>query len=272
MPPEPLAPGNARVRRARRLGRKAERLARGLFLAEGWQALAEAGDSVVEVFATPAAAVEHAALLSGRTVHQLDERTLATLTDTVASQGLVAVCRILDRPLAEVLHDRARLVVVCANVRDPGNAGTVIRTADAAGADALVVTGDSVDLYNPKTVRATAGSLWHVPLVRCTDLGEVVEALRGAGFAVLAADGAGEVDLFAAESLLRGRHAWLLGNEAWGLPLELARLADHRVRIPIRGAAESLNLAVAGAICLYSSARVQVDSDPEPDTGPPRSG
>jgi TrmH family RNA methyltransferase len=169
----------------------------------------------------------------------------------------VALCRHLDRPLADLLATPRRLVAICADVRDPGNAGTVIRSADAAGAEAVVLAGSSVDAYNPKTVRATVGSLFHLPLAVEPDAAAAVRAAQGAGLTVLAADGAGETELFEADELLAGPTAWLFGNEAWGLPAEIAALADHRVRIPIHGRAESLNLSTAAALCLYASARAQ---------------
>ena len=148
-------------------------------------------------------------------------------------------------------------IVICADIRDPGNAGTVIRTADAAGAVGVVLSGNSVDLYNDKTVRASVGSLWHLPISVGDDPAECVRRAQAAGFVVLAADGAGETDLFEAETsgLLDQPVAWLFGNEAWGLPDDLAALADHRVSIPIYGRAESLNLSTAAAVCLYASAR-----------------
>jgi TrmH family RNA methyltransferase len=149
------------------------------------------------------------------------------------------------------------LLAICADVRDPGNAGTIIRTADAAGADGVILAGDSVDAYNPKTVRASVGSLFHLPIAVERDAAGAVRAAHAAGLTVLAADGGGEVDLFGADQLLAGPTAWLFGNEAWGLPTDLAALADHRIRIPIHGRAESLNLATAAALCLYASARVQ---------------
>lgn len=145
--------------------------------------------------------------------------------------------------------------MICADVRDPGNAGTVIRTADAAGADGVVLAGRSVDAYNAKTVRASVGSLFHLPLALEPDPTAAVRAAQERGLTVLAADGAGEVDLFDAD--LSGPTAWLFGNEAWGLPEGLAALADHRVAIPIHGRAESLNLSTAAAVCLYASARAQ---------------
>jgi TrmH family RNA methyltransferase len=266
------------VKNARKLARRASRVETRLFLADGPKAVEGAlsvEGCVVEVFATPSATEQYAGLRATALARAqvtwtlVDERALESLSDAVHPQGVVAVCRFLDRPLAHVLDGAPRLVAVCADVRDPGNAGTVIRTADAAGADSVVLAGHSVDPYNPKTVRATAGSLFHLPLALEPDPAVAVRAAREAGLVVLAADGAGEVDLDEAADggLLSGPTAWLFGNEAWGLPDELAALADHRVRIPIHGRAESLNLSTAAAVCLYASARAQRSraSDPGPE-------
>ena len=258
-----LTKSSGRVKAARRLARRASRAELGLFLAEGPQAVREAltlENCVREVFAVPGAAAQHPEIheaAAGLRWHLVDEAALASLAETVHPQGLVAVCRAVDRPLDDLLDARPRLLAVCADVRDPGNAGTVIRCADAAGADGVVLTGSSVDPFNGKTVRATAGSLFHLPLAVGGDPRDVVRRLREAGLTVLAADGAGETDLDEAEErgLLDRPTAWLFGNEAWGLPDDLAALADHRVAIPIHGRAESLNLATAAAVCLYSSAR-----------------
>ncbi len=255
------------MKTARRLARRVSRAETRLFLAEGPQAVREAlrvPGCVREVFAATTAAEAHpdlhdAAVAAGLPWQLVDEPALASLTETVHPQGLVAVCRFVDVPVEEVLATAPGLLAVCADVRDPGNAGTVIRCADAAGAGGVLLTGSSVDPYNGKAVRASAGSLFHLPLALDPDTRAVVSALRASGVSVLAADGAGEVDLYDAEErgLLDGRTAWLFGNEAWGLPPELAALADHRVRIPIHGRAESLNLATASAVCLYASARAE---------------
>ena len=216
------------------------------------------------MFATAAASEQHADLRAAAPRWTLvDERAMASLSDSVTPAGVVAVCRSIDVPLADVLRPDGqgpdggppRLVAVCADVRDPGNAGTVVRCADAAGAQGVVLAGSSVDAHNPKTVRASVGSLFHLPLAVEPDPARAVAACRDAGLVVLAADGAGEVDLEEADELLTRPTAWLFGNEAWGLPAELAAAADHRVRIPIHGRAESLNLSTAAALCLYASAR-----------------
>jgi TrmH family RNA methyltransferase len=255
-----LRASNARLKEVRRLSRRSVRSERRLFLADGPKAVEGAlgvAGCVVEVFATVEALERYAALLEGAPVTLVEDRALAALSDSVTPAGLVAVCRFLDRPLGDLLAEDRMLVALCADVRDPGNAGTVIRTADAAGADGVVLAGSSVDLYSPKTIRASVGSAFHLPVAVESDPAAAVQAARTAGLLVLAADGAGEVDLDDADELLARPTAWLFGNEAWGLPPELADLAHHRVRIPIHGRAESLNLSTAAALCLYASARVQ---------------
>ncbi|QWC87072.1 RNA methyltransferase [Nocardioidaceae bacterium] len=267
-----MTPRSGRVKEARKLQRRAVRAERGLFLAEGAKSLAEAlgvPGCVREVFAADAAYddpttadVLRACATAGVVVRRCEASVIEALADTVTPQGVVAVCAevspvVAAGDLSDRLRD-ARLVVVCADVRDPGNAGTVIRCADAAGADAVVLAGSSVDPHNAKTVRATVGSLFHLPVLRAAgETLEAVAALQQAGLQVLAADGGGEVDLddAADDGVLARPTAWLMGNEAWGLPEELAAAADARVAIPIHGRAESLNLATAAAVCLYASAR-----------------
>jgi RNA methyltransferase, TrmH family len=259
----PLTHGSTRVKEARKLSRRSVRTERRLFLADGPKAVEAAlatPGCVVEVYATAAATQRYpvladAAASAGAAWVPVDDRALGSLSDSVTPAGVVAVCRFLDRPLADLLEGSPRLVAVCADVRDPGNAGTVIRSADAAGADLVVLAGTSVDPHNPKTVRASVGSLFHVPVAVEPDAGAALAALREAGLTLLATASDGEVSLFDADAPFDGPTAWLFGNEAHGLDPALAALADHRVSIPIRGRAESLNLSTAAALCLYESAR-----------------
>lgn len=251
-----------RVARARALLRRVHRDAEGRFLAEGPQAVREAlaaDGAVTELFATAEALERYPQLAAAARarVSTVTDRALASLADTRAPQGLVAVCRYRDVSLADALGRAPRLVAVLAGVADPGNAGTVLRTADAAGAEAVVVTGGSVDVYNGKCVRASAGSLFHLDVVRGGDAVGVLAAVRAAGVQVLAADprGAADLDELADSGELAAPTAWLFGSEAHGLPTEVSAAADRQVRIPIHGRAESLNLAAAAAVCLYTSAR-----------------
>ncbi|MGH1562936.1 TrmH family RNA methyltransferase [Mumia sp. DW29H23] len=267
-PEHVLTPRTGRVKAARRLATRRFREKERAFLAEGPQAVREALHTaarrpglVHDVYATEAVTTRYPELvaLGGPRWHVVDDEVVAAISETVSPQGVVAVCDYVDVPLASLLDRSPRLVAVCAEVRDPGNAGTVIRCADAAGADAVVLLGDSVDPYNPKAVRASVGSLFHLDVVVERDTTAAVEAMRAAGLRVLAADGVADVDLFAAEAsgLLDGPTAWLFGNEAWGLPVTTRALADTVVAVPIFGRAESLNLATAAAVCLYASARAR---------------
>ena len=214
-----------------------------------------------EVFATPDAAAAHRDLLSGTAVpvRLVTDRAAEGLSETVTPQGLVAVCRLDDVPAEAYLADPPALAVALAGLADPGNAGTVLRTADACGAGTVVFGAGSADPYGGKAVRSSAGSLFHLDVVRGTPLPPLLTAARRAGVTVLAADGGGETALDRAGELLTGRVLWVLGNEARGLDPELAELADARVRVPMRGRAESLNLAAAAAICLYAT---QLAQDP----------
>lgn len=226
---------------------------------------------VRELFATRAAVERHpdlaAAAAQAVEVQMVSGEVMGALCQTVTPQGIVAVCNFLHQQLPEVVAGNPRLVAVLADARDPGNVGTVIRAADAAGADAVVLAGATVDPYNGKCVRATAGSLFHVPFAAGVAADAAIGALREAGLLILAADGTATADLDAAEheGFLGSPTAWIFGNEAWGLPPEVRRLADHVVRVPIYGRAESLNLAAAAAVCLYASARAQ-RSAAAPDT------
>jgi TrmH family RNA methyltransferase len=230
------------------------------FVVEGPQAVREALQygGLTELFALDPddpLAVEAAA--KGVPVTPVNAAVLKALAETVTPQGLVGVAPLLDVPLAAL--DTWRLVVVLHEANDPGNAGTVIRTADAAGADAVILTEGSVDPHNGKCVRATAGSLWHLPVVSGPPLDDVLAAARRTGAQVLATAGTGAEDLDALgdSGALVAPTVWVFGAEAHGLPEDALAAADRRVRIPIHGRAESLNLATAAGICLYASARAQ---------------
>jgi TrmH family RNA methyltransferase len=265
-------PRSPRIRAVAKLARKAARSETGLFLLEGPQAVAEAlafrPELLVEVYATPTALERHqelaqAAVDAGADVEFVTEQVLDSMADTVTPQGVLAVCHQFPTSVKDILRPRAdgsgpRLVAILEEVRDPGNAGTIIRAADAAGADGVVLSGRSVDLYNPKVVRASTGSIFHLPVAVGVGFDAVLERVREGGLQLLAADVKGE-DILALrrEGLLARPTAWLFGNEARGLDDAVLERADRVVTVPIYGRAESMNLATAAAVCLYESAFAQ---------------
>lgn len=273
-------PTQAALRAARSLLRRKERQATGKFLVEGRQGVREALKSpgaVEAIFIRWASAHDNLDVIDlarevGVPAYGVSEQNLAAMSDTVTPQGVIAVSHVIDIPLADLIgskqahpkkehgkHNRtdASLVVICAQIRDPGNAGTVVRVADAFGADAVIFSSDSVELYNPKVVRSSVGSIYHLPIVVGVDLSEAIDACRAAGMQVFATDGDAEVDLTDLDDRLAQPTAWVMGNEAWGLPSEHLAMADLTVAVPIYGQAESLNLATAAAVCLYASATAQ---------------
>ncbi|OFR86909.1 RNA methyltransferase [Micrococcus sp. HMSC067E09] len=196
---------------------------------------------------------------SGRrvAVRRASDEVLTAMSDAVTGQGILIVAALpqamgLDQVLTQ---GRVRLAAVLCRVQDPGNAGTILRAADAAGADAVLLTTGSVDLFNPKVVRSTAGSIFHLPVVTGLSLDASVDALRRAGLQVWAADGHADHTLTSlASETLGSPTAWLLGNEARGLSETERALADQAVAVPLYGAAESLNVGTAATVCLYASA------------------
>ena len=256
-------PADPQVKAIAKLAQRSRREDAGVFIVEGPQAVREllshAADSVVDVFYTETFAAKHGAIVqmaerSPATVDVVTDKVLEAMADTVTPQGVIAVAQLLSHSLEEL--DEVRLVAVCDEIRDPGNAGTVIRAADAAGADAVILTGDSVDLHNPKLVRSSTGSIFPLPIIEHDDLADVVEWLTSRGVTILAASADGE-PIPSAGSVMNGPTAWLFGNEAHGLSEDARALADHVVSVPIYGKAESLNLATAASVCLYASAFAQ---------------
>lgn len=250
-----------RVVNAAKLHRAANRRKADRFIIEGENAVdaAVSTGAATDVFVTEKAAERFAHIVTTCSymdvyVHPITDKAAKHLSDTATSTGLFAVCRPVLWTAGKILAGKPKLVSVPVLTSEPGNAGTLIRTSDAMGADGVIFAGETVDPLGCKVARASAGSLFHIPVARDPNIKDVLGKLRASGMQVLATAADGEVDL--ADADLSQPTAWLFGNEAHGLG-DLKNEADMRVRIPILGRAESLNLATAASICLYESAKQQ---------------
>jgi TrmH family RNA methyltransferase len=245
------------VQRLRRLLRKRSvRDVERAFVVEGAKVVSEALDAgapVQSAFVAPGAPPElvDRLLESGARVHNLEPGVMERVADTVTPQPIAAIVGYIDVALEKVRD--ASLIVVCVDVRDPGNAGTVLRSAEAAGADGVICCEGSVDVYNPKTVRASAGSLFHVPVIVGGSPAAAADAVGSFGLTRVATVAHGGPDYATAD--LTGRVAFLLGNEAHGLPDDVAGAADTQVSIPMAGRTESLNVGMAAAVLCFEAAR-----------------
>lgn len=265
---EPFTPRTPRVSAAIQLHRAAKRKKTGRFLIEGFNSVDAAirAEAVVEVFVTAAAAEQFRELLTGylesgtqrKSVSLIDDSAARSLSETVTTTGLFAVCdtNAVSTSLEEAIEvgKQSGCLVIPVECNDPGNVGTIVRMTDALGAGAVILAGDSVDPLNSKAVRSSAGSVFHTPVARERDIDVVMEKVREAGFTTLATAMDGALTL-GVDTLPDGPVAWLFGNEAHGLLEEITASAGASVSIPIKGEAESLNLATAAAMCLWETVR-----------------
>jgi rRNA methylases len=246
---------NPKVAAAIRLKKRTFREDDRRFLVEGAQGVGEAlehpGNLLTLFVSDDVDPLAVRARQSGVEVHAVSSDVMAKLTSTVTPQGIVGVSPFLD-VASDALPD-VGCIAVLHEVRDPGNAGTVLRSADAAGASGVVFTTSSVDVYNPKTVRSSAGSIFHLPIVRGEGTAAVLKGAHDRGMRILAMDGRGDEDLYGVD--LSTPITFVFGNEAHGLPADVLTMADATVRVPHQGKAESLNLAAAATVCLFEWAR-----------------
>lgn len=280
------SPRSERVRRIAALSGRSARRKQGRLRVEGPQAvrslLAERPELALELFLTARAAEDHPELArlaaeAGVPTREVDETIIRAMTrepgggegqdrpergaaGAVSPQGAIAVARLPEESAGAALAAIAALpaggpltAVVLHEVRDPGNVGTLLRTADAAGADLVLLTRTSADPYSPKAVRAAVGSTFHLPVIAGAEAPALLDALAGRGITAAATSGYASTDLF--ESALPERIAWILGNEARGLDEATLAAAPLAVRIPLAGHAESLNVHTAATVCLFETLR-----------------
>jgi TrmH family RNA methyltransferase len=248
---------HAKVQRLRRLlARRSARQAEGAYVVEGANLLVEAlssGAPVEAVFVAPGADAGELGLVwdAGVRIHDLAPGVLERVAGTVTPQPVLAIVRMTGSTLEEMGGPGP--VVVCVDVRDPGNLGTILRSAEASGASGVVCCDGTVDVYNPKSVRASAGALFHVPLIPGGAPVTVLDALSRTGRRRLGATVDGGEDYATAD--LSGRVVFVLGNEANGLPPEVEEALDGTVHIPMEGRSESLNVGMACAVLCFEAAR-----------------
>lgn len=245
---------NPKLKQLRALHARKDRQKQRAFLLETTKLLEEArlwNWPLVEVFATPAWLERHGAAWNAP-VTAVSEAIFAALVTTETPEGVVAIARMPDVPPLPELQPQSLFVALDA-LQDPGNLGTIIRTADAAGATALLIGRGTVDPYAPKVVRSTMGSLFHLPLIPVEELYPMLDTLAGQGAAVIATSLEAERSLY--ELDLSGPVVWLIGNESQGLSKTALEHTTEQIRIPMPGHAESLNAAIAAAVCLFETVR-----------------
>lgn len=250
---------NPMVKAAAELKQKKYRQQQGLFLAEGLRTVEEAVryGAVQSIFYTAIEDDRTRAVLEEAAAKQIklvcvSDKVLKKIVDTETPQGIIAVCEMRSKRLDDFLAS-GKMLLVLDRVTDPGNIGTMLRTADAAGVDGLLLLQGCADIYAPKTVRASMGSLFHLLVLSGLSEELLVQAARKAGYELLVTCLDGADNLYKAD--LKGRLAFVMGNEANGVSPALLAAADKRVFIPMQGRAESLNVAMAAGIVMFEALR-----------------
>lgn len=241
--------------------KKKERDRQGLFIVEGPKMFGEApAERISRVYLSQSAAAQmqgqYGAKLAGLSCEVVSDEVFAKMSDTKTPQGILCLVRQQQYNIEEILQGKDKkqsLLIILENIQDPGNLGTIFRTAEAAGADGVIMSSRTADIYNPKTIRSTMGSVYRIPFLYAEDLSSVIKRVREKGVRVYAAH-LGGTAAYDACSYQKGT-AFLIGNEANGLREETAACADTMVHIPMEGQVESLNAAVASSILLFEAAR-----------------
>lgn len=254
--------GNARVRAAIQLKQKAKaRREMGAFLTEGVKMFLEAPEEQIrEIYVSESFSCQDQELKRAVTekmerlpYEMVSEPVFQKMSDTCTPQGILCVMEAQHYVPADLLKKEAPLLLLLENIQDPGNLGTMMRAGEGAGIDGLVLSRDTADIYNPKAVRATMGSIYRVPFLYAQDFGAMMARLKEAGICIYAAHLQGETDYDRCD--FHGGSAFLIGNEAKGLTGGTAARADRYMKIPMAGEVESLNAGIAAAILMYEAAR-----------------
>ncbi len=248
--------GNSQVKNIINLLKKSgERRRCGLFAAEGLKMFMEIPkERIVKIYASESFAYANKELLSSYAFEMVSDRVYGQMSDTKTPQGILAVANMLEYTIDDIIPaERVPLILMLENIQDPGNLGTMMRTAEGAGATGIIMSGDTVDIYNPKTIRSTMGSLFRMPFMYSDNICKTADILRERGVRLYAAHLDGDNNYF--EEDMTAPTAIMIGNEGNGLSEKLADKADRLIKIPMSGSLESLNAAVSSAVIMYEAYR-----------------
>ena len=248
--------GNSQIKDVMNLIKKSGvRKERGLFVIEGIRMFAEIPkDRIVKIYASESFAYDNKEMLCDYRYEIVADNVFKTMSDTKTPQGILAVVKMLEYDIEDLFKkDKVPMLVVLENIQDPGNLGTIIRTAEGAGATGIIMSDKTVDIYNPKTIRSTMGSLFRMPFVYSEDVIAAIHSLKQQNIKVFAAHLEGRNYYY--EEDMKVPMAVLIGNEGNGLTEELSKEADVRIKIPMEGKLEPLNAAVSTAVILYEAMR-----------------
>ncbi len=247
--------GNNQIKSVMNLLKKSgERKSRGLFVIEGIRMFTEIPkDRIVKVFASESFANNNSGILDGFDYELVSDRVFAQMSDTKTPQGILAIVQMLTYTIEDMTSGKIPVIVLLENIQDPGNLGTIIRSAEGAGATGIILSKDTVDIYNPKTIRSTMGALFRMPFLYSEDIIGAAQELKKRGIKLFAAHLKGNNNYYNED--LSVPMGLLIGNEGNGLTDKLTKEADLLVKIPMEGNLESLNAAVSTAVILYEAHR-----------------
>lgn len=250
---------NAQVKNVITLLKKSgERKKRGLFVIEGIRMFTELPkDRIEKIYVSESFLRDNEKLLKGYEYETVSDNVFAQMSDTKTPQGVMALVKMLQYDISDIVKGDMPVVVMLENIQDPGNLGTIMRTAEGAGATGIIMSKDTVDIYNPKTIRSTMGALFRMPFIYVEDILEAADVLKKQNITLMAAHLDGKKNYYS-ENLKRPM-ALMIGNEGNGLSKALTDKADVLVKIPMEGQLESLNAAVSTAVILYEAYRQRAE-------------
>lgn len=240
------------------LKKSAKRKESGLFVIEGIRMFTEIPKERIEkIYVSDSFLKDNSEVLQGLEYEIVADNVFVQMSDTKTPQGIMALVKMLEYSIEDIISGTTPVVVMLENIQDPGNLGTIMRTAEGAGATGIIMSKDTVDIYNPKTIRSTMGALFRMPFIYVEDILSTADTLKKQNIALVAAHLNGEKNYYSED--LKRPMALMIGNEGNGLTKAFTDKADVLVKIPMEGQLESLNAAVSTAVILYEAYRQRAE-------------